>query len=138
MLTRKAGLAAAAIAGATSIVYVIIIVAQGEDDVGLVVLVVAIILGAALAAGMGASTSDLAMRRISFAIASGLLLSLGALAIFSIGLLLVVAGAMSTVAWVRTMVVAEPGARGWALAAFIAATAVPFGLLLITSVVEAR
>lgn len=130
MLTRNAGLAASAIAGATSIVYVVAIVSQGEVEVGVVSLVVAMILGAAAAAWLGASTTDLTRRRMSFAAASGLLLSLGALAIFSIGLLLLVAGLAVTVAWVRSMAGGGPGALGAAVA-FLVGVVVPLVLLLV-------
>lgn len=130
MLTRKAGLAAAAIAGATSIAYVIIIVAQGEADVGAVILVVAMMSGAAIAAAVGASTPEITRRRMSLGAASGLLLSLGALAIFSIGLLLLVAGLAATVAWVRSMAGGGGGVLA-AVLAFLVGALVPFVLLLV-------
>jgi hypothetical protein len=75
MLTRTAGLIASAIAGATSIVYIIIILVQGEADVGRVMLVLAMILGAATAAAVGGATANVTMKNVLLGGASGGLLS---------------------------------------------------------------
>jgi hypothetical protein len=131
MLTRKAGLAAAAIAGATSIVYVIIIVAQGEADVGRVILVLAMILGAAMAAAVGGSTANSTMKSVLLGGASGGLLSLGYLGLFSIGLLLLVAGAVSTIGWTRAMGAVGAEARLWSVLAFLGGAALPWTLALL-------
>jgi hypothetical protein len=105
-------------------------VSEGEAEVGAVILVVAMISGAAIAAGVGASTSELTRRRMSLGAASGLLLSLGALAIFSIGLLLLVAGLAATVAWVRSMAGGGGGVLA-AVLAFLVGAVVPFVLLVL-------
>jgi hypothetical protein len=130
MLTRTAGLVAAAIAGATAIAYVILIVGQGDPDVGAVILVVAIISGGAIAAGVGATTADPRIRRLALGAASGTLLSLGALSIFSIGLVLLIAGLAVTLAWARSLAGGGPGTLP-AMIAFLVGAAVPFVLFLV-------
>jgi hypothetical protein len=132
----KAGWIAAVIAGVTAIVYLVLIVRQAEGEVssvevGLVFLVFALILGAAVAAVVGGSTPDLRMKSLLLGAASGELLSLGYLSLFSIGLLLLIAGIVSTIAWVRAMAVGGTGARGWSVLAFIGAAALPWVLLLL-------
>ncbi len=127
-MSRKAGLAAAAIAIGTAVAYVILIASKGErGDLGVAILVTAIIGGAAAAAIIGAEASGIAKKRLMYGAASGGLLSLG-LAIFSIGLLLQVAGTLSAVAWIGSMVGGQPGGRWVAVGAFVAAAALPLAL----------
>jgi hypothetical protein len=131
MLTRTAGLAAAAIAGATSIAYVIIIVAQGEPDADRVILVLAMILGAAIAAAVGGSTANVSMKNVLLGGASGGLLSLGYLALFSLGLLLLVAGVVSTIGWTRALRGAGAEPRLWSMLAFLGGAALPWTLAFV-------
>lgn len=133
MLTRGAGLVAAAIALGTAIAYVILISAEGGHDGLVVILVVVMIAGAGLAAWRGASVTDLVKTRALLGAASGVLLGLGTLAIFSIGLLLLVAGIASTIAWVRAMVTRGEGGRLVATAAFVLSAALPLVLFLVPS-----
>lgn len=131
MVTRKLGLIAAAVAVGTALAYVVLISSEGErKDIGVAVFVTALIGGAGAAAWVGAVTPDLAKKRILLGAATGALLSMGILAIFSIGLLLLVAGIVSAVAWVRGMVAQGGASRLTAVGAFLAAAAAPFLLLL--------
>jgi hypothetical protein len=130
MLTRTAGLIASAIAGATSIVYIIIILAQGEADVGRVMLVLAMILGAATAAAVGGATANVTMKNVLLGGASGGLLSLGYLALFSLGLLLLAAGVVSTIGWTRAMGGVGRQARLWSVLAFLGGAALPWTFAL--------
>ena len=131
MLTRGAGVVAAAIALGTAIAYVILVSAEEGNDGLVVILVVAMIVGAAVAAWRGASVTDPVRKRALLGVASGVLLSLGTLAIFSIGLLLLVAGIVSTVAWVRAMVTRGQGGRVVGTAAFVVSAALPLVLFLV-------
>lgn len=130
MLREKAGWIAAAIAGATAIVYIVVIVGQGEAEVGRVILVLAMILTGAVAAAVGGSAADPSVERLLLGGASGLLLSLGFLGLFSIGLLLLIAGIVSTIAWVRAMA-AGGAARGWSALTFLGGVALPWVILLL-------
>lgn len=130
MLREKAGWIAALIAGATAIVYVVLIVGQGEAEVARVILVLAMILTAAVAAAVGASAEDPSVESLLLGGASGLLLSLGYLGLFSIGLLLLIAGIVSTIAWVRAMAADGAGARGWSVLTFVVGVALPWLLFL--------
>jgi 4-amino-4-deoxy-L-arabinose transferase-like glycosyltransferase len=130
MIRLKAGWVAALIAGLTTIVYLLLIVREEDNDVGLVVLVTAMIVGAAVAAAAGASTGDVRTKGLLLGGASGLFLSLGYLSLFSIGILLLIAGIVSTFAWVRAMAGAG-AARGWPVLAFAFAVALPWALLLL-------
>jgi hypothetical protein len=96
--------AAAVVALATDVLYLVIIRSQGEQDPGewvTVAVVALVILGLACCAGAAAVATRPATRKVLLAVAAVGLLVLGVLAIFSIGLLLLLAGLLSVVAWVR-------------------------------------
>ena len=96
--------AAAVVALSTDVLYLSIIGSQGEQDPGewvTVAVVALVILALAGCAGAAAAGTRPATRKVLLAIAAAGLLILGLLAIFSIGLLLLVAGLLSVVAWVR-------------------------------------
>jgi hypothetical protein len=93
---RVLGLLVAVLAGATCIGYLGLIVNQGfEDDWGRVALVAATIAVAAATATLGAFAHREPLRTTWLAGAAGVLMTLGYLALFSIGLLLVVCGVLA-------------------------------------------
>jgi hypothetical protein len=113
---------AAGVTFATATIYVAIIVSQGEHDIVGVILITAFIAGLGMAALAGAMRpgSD---RVIPLGIASGGLLGAAVVSLFSIGLLLLVAGVFALVAWTRAGVGASSrdqliGGIGGAIAAF--------------------
>jgi hypothetical protein len=123
-------LATAVIVGATTVLYVALIVSQGEVEVGRVAFVVLLLL-TALACVIATLTIDnVAARGVAGFAAAGLLLSMGYLALFSVGLPLMVAGVLM-VAWlVRTS--AQRRGSGWLapVAACAIGAALPWALIL--------
>jgi hypothetical protein len=99
--------AAAGVAFATTAVYVILIVSQGDDEVLPVVLFAGYFaaLGACALAGALRTRPD---RVILLGTATGGLIGAAIVSLFSIGLLLLVAGALALVAWMRAGVGASP------------------------------
>jgi len=91
---------AAGLTFATAAVYVGIIISQGDVDVGVVVVVTAYLVGIGVAALAGASRSR-PDRVIPLGIASGGLIGAAVVSLFSIGLLLLVAGIFALAAWMR-------------------------------------
>jgi hypothetical protein len=91
---------AAAIAIATCALYVAIIVSQGEVEVIRLVVVAAYVAGLGVCALVGASRTR-PDRVILLGVATGGLIGLAILSLFSIGLLLLVAGVFALVAWMR-------------------------------------
>jgi hypothetical protein len=113
---------AAGLTFATAVVYLAIIASQDENDIGRVIVVTALIVGLGAAALVGATRvgSD---RVIPLGIASGGLVGAALVSLFSIGLLLLVAGIFAVVAWTRAGVGASSrhqllGGIGGAMAAF--------------------
>ena len=99
---RGLAIAIAMIVGATTVLYVWIIVEQGEVEVGPLALVLFLFLSA-LACVIGALKFNNAdARGISGFAAAGILLSMGYLALFSVGWPLLVAGMLMVVWLVRT------------------------------------
>jgi hypothetical protein len=113
---------AAVIAFATCALYVALIVSQGDAEIGRVAFV------AVYVAGLGACALIGAMRTrpdrvILLGIASGGLIGAAIISLFSIGLLLLVAGVFALVAWMRAGVDASRrdqllGGIGGVVAAF--------------------
>ena len=91
---------AAGITFATVVLYIAIIVSQGEEDVaGVVVIAIYLAgLGACALAGAVRTRPD---RVIPLGIASGGLVGAAIVSLFSIGLLLLVAGIFALAAWMR-------------------------------------
>lgn len=113
---------AAGLTFATAVVYVALIVSQGEFETGRVILVTALIIGLGVAALAGAMRAE-PDRVIPLGIASGGLVGAAVVSLFSIGLLLLVAGVFALVAWMRAGVGASSrdqllGGIGGAIAAF--------------------
>jgi hypothetical protein len=97
---------AAGVTLVTAVVYVALIVAQGSADPASVAVVTALLLALAACALVGGlrRTSD---RVIALGAATGGLIGAAILSLFSIGVLLLVAGGLSLVAWVRAGVEAS-------------------------------
>jgi hypothetical protein len=91
---------AAVIAFATCALYVALIVSQGDAEIGRVAFVAVYVAGLGACALIGAmrTRSD---RVIPLGIASGGLIGAAIISLFSIGLLLLVAGVFALVAWMR-------------------------------------
>lgn len=87
------------LAGIITIGYLALIASQGhEDDLVRVALVATTIAGAGGAAWVGGAVGDGRIRAAALGLATGILLGLGYLALFSIGIFLVVAGVLAAVA----------------------------------------
>lgn len=113
---------AAGITFATVALYIALIVSQGEEDVaGVVVIAIYLAgLGACALAGAARTRPD---RVIPLGIATGGLIGAAVVSLFSIGLLLLVAGVFALVAWIRAGVGASRrdqllGGIGGVVAAF--------------------
>lgn len=110
-------------------VYLVVILAQGEADTSLVAAVAALILVCSVLAIVGGLASDLAAppRLIVLGTATGGLLMLGVVGIFSIGLPLLVAASLCAAGWgvVANTAVPVPKAASWlSLVGGLAAAAV--------------
>ncbi len=104
VMTRGDALAmsAAVIVALTTVLYVTIMVSQGDGVVTRAGFVV-VLLVAAIAGVVGSMTfDDLATRGAAAGFATGVLFSLGTLALLSIGLLLLIAGVLMVVWLIRT------------------------------------
>ena len=113
---------AAGLTFATAAGYVAIIISQGDVDIGVTIGVTAYLAGLGVAALAGAKRPR-PDRVIPLGIASGGLVGAAVVSLFSIGLLLLVAGVFAVVAWTRAGVGASSrdqllGGVGGALAAF--------------------
>jgi len=91
---------AAGVAFATAAVYIAIIVSEGGDDIVGAIVIAAWIVGLGVAALRGASREH-SDRVIPLGIATGGLVGAAIVSLFSIGLLLLVAGVFALVAWMR-------------------------------------
>ena len=125
------GAIAAILAGAVTLGYVGIILVQGEEDVGRVVLVASTIAGAAIAAWTGSVVDNTRARSSLLGAAAGALLGLGYLALFSIGIFLVLAGLVAAIGAFREGV--RSGQIGWAAGGFVVGLAVALGPLLLVA-----
>jgi hypothetical protein len=113
---------AAGITFATVVLYIAVIVSQGEVDIASVTVIAAYIAGLGVFALTGAVRTS-PDRVIPLGIASGGLVGAAVVSLFSIGLLLLVAGVFALVAWTRAGVGASRrdqllGGIGGAVAAF--------------------
>lgn len=96
------GLAAAAIALVTDVLYIAVILSEDNDPIVGVVLVVAVLIGGAgVACAMGSLSTDPRLRAALLWPAAAVLIVIGLLAILSVGLPLLVAGALASTAAVR-------------------------------------
>jgi hypothetical protein len=126
---NRAGAIAAVLAGAVTLGYVGIILVQGEEDVGQVVLAASTIAGAAIAAWAGSVVDNPRARSSLLGAAAGALLGLGYLALFSIGIFLLVAGVVAAIAAFPGSV--RSGQIGWVAAGFVLGLALALVPLLL-------
>jgi hypothetical protein len=113
---------AAGVSFTTAAVYMAIIVSQGEGHIGGPIVIATWIVGLGVAAIVGA-TRTRPDRVIPLGIATGGLFGAAIVSLFSIGLLLLVAGILALVSWMRAGVGASPrdqliGGVGGVIAAF--------------------
>jgi hypothetical protein len=118
---------AAVIAFSTCALYVEIIVSQGTAEVGRVIAFAAYFAGLGVCALLGAIRGGID-RVVWLGAATGGLIGAGIVAIFSIGLLFLLAGLCAMAAWMRASVGVPPRQQ---LSAGVAAVGVPLGLFLI-------
>lgn len=131
VLGRGLAVATGMIVGATTVLYVWLIVEQGDVEVGPFALVLSLFL-AALACVIGALRFHNAdARGISGFAAAGILLSMGYLALFSVGLPLLVAGMLMVVWLVRTR--NQRREHRWlpSISAFIMGAVLPWTVLFV-------
>jgi hypothetical protein len=132
VMTRGDGLAmsAAVIVGLTTVLYVAIMVSQDEGEFARVGFVV-VLLATAIAGVVGSMTfGDLATRGAAAGFAAGVLISLGTLALLSIGLLLLIAGVLMVLWLTRTQEERRAsGGRGRTVAACVVGAVLPLALL---------
>jgi hypothetical protein len=123
-------LIAAGVTFATAAVYVGVIVAQGSADVAQTVVVTAWILalGACALVGGLRTAPD---RVIPLGAASGGLIGAAILSLFSIGALLLVAGILALLSWIRSGVQASPRDQALGGVAGVAAALGFFGLVVL-------
>jgi hypothetical protein len=131
---RRGGIAAfgaAVVVGATIALYLVIIVAQSERRWPRVALVL-VLFAAALGCAVGASALRGAQARaLAAAGGAGLLLSMGYLALFSVGLLLLIAGVMLVVWLARTRAERRGSSPAGSILAFVVGAVAPWGLVVL-------
>lgn len=118
---------AAGIAFATTAAYLILIISQGDNEVLPVLGFAAYFAGLGVCALLGALRGG-TDRVVWLGAATGGMIGAGVIAIFSIGLLFLVAGFCAMAAWMRASVGAP---RRQQLLAGIAAVSIPVGLFLV-------
>lgn len=128
---KALGISVGAIVAATTVLYVSIISSQGEVQIGTVALVVLLLVAALACVIATVSLDDVASRGIAGYAAAGILLSMGVVGLFSIGLPLLVAGILM-VAWLARTSPDRRGAGTLApIAAFVVGAVLPWTLLLL-------
>ena len=132
---RWPGLVSAAIAGVVEVLYLILIARQDTEPLtdGRVVLVATLILSAGVVAAIGSLSQRLLTRLNLLSLATSLLLVLGSIGLFSIGLPLLVAGGFSLAGALAVQPVVDRSrlALGlWACNLSVALGAVAVGLAL--------
>lgn len=95
----RVGLASALLAGSITVLYLVIIVSQGDADVVSVAVVATSFAALAAAAAIGSTRPSAAERLPWLGASTGGLIGLGVISLITIGLLLLVAGALSAMAW---------------------------------------
>jgi hypothetical protein len=129
---RGLACASAIVIGLTAVLYVGLIAEQGGGRVGRVSAVILLFV-AALACVIGAVTFKLAATRgVCGAAAAGMLFSMGYLALFSVGLPLLIAG-MGMVVWLaRTGRRERRGSRLKPIGAFVVGAVLPWTLIFLS------
>jgi hypothetical protein len=130
----KPALIGALVAAADGVLYVVLIRSQGgfQDERGRVLFVASFVAGLAAVALAGALVRRPAVRIALLAVATGGLLTLGLLAMLSIGLPLEIAGVLTTVAWIRAWGDGQMGPVKWVAvaAAFVGPATLIAGIAL--------
>lgn len=122
---------AAGLVGITIATYVTVIVRQRTTpDLTTVGFVIALLLIALTGSVCSLVLASPDARGVAAAAASGILLSLGVLGLFSIGLLLLIAGIL-LVMWMKRTRVQRGGASRATLGAFLIGAVLPWGLALV-------
>jgi hypothetical protein len=128
---RLLPIAAAALVALTIATYVTVIVRQGTNsDLATVGFVIALLLIALTGSVCALVLASPDARGVAAAGASGVLLSLGVLGLFSIGLLLLIAGVL-LVMWMKRTRVQRGGAYRATVVAFLIGAVLPWGLALV-------
>jgi hypothetical protein len=122
--------AAGVLAGLTLALYVAVISQQSTRDMVRVGLVVALLLAAVAGVIVAVGAASAEMRAGAGTVAAGLLLSLGVLGMFSVGLPLFVAGVLMVV-WIVRSGSLRAG-RMMVLATFLVSATIPWVLLLLS------
>jgi len=128
---RLLPIAAAALVALTIATYVTVIVRQETtSDLATVGFVIALLLIALTGSVCALVLASPDARGVAAAGASGVLLSMGVLGLFSIGLLLLIAGVL-LVMWMKRTRVQRGGAYRATVAAFLIGTVLPWGPALV-------
>jgi hypothetical protein len=128
---RLLPIAAAALVSLTIATYVTVIVRQGTNsDLATVGFVIALLLIALTGSVCALALASPDARGVAAAGASGVLLSLGVLGLFSIGLLLLIAGVL-LVMWLKRTRVQRGGSYRATVVAFLIGAVLPWGLALV-------
>lgn len=128
---RNWAAAAAVVVGATTLVYLWLIANQSTRDLARVSLVAALFLLAVVAAIGAATLRNAEARHLAAAGGTGLLLSMGVLAIFSVGTFLLVAAGLLIIAIAAGRVGGRRSSRIGVLLAFVVGAALPWALVLL-------
>jgi hypothetical protein len=107
----RTGVVAGLLALAVDVPYVVLVRSEDNGSGGRVVFVAAVIAAAGVAALIGSTRPGADARLPWLAVATGVLASLGFLALFSIGLPLMIAGVLAGIAWGSASQALDPGAR---------------------------
>jgi hypothetical protein len=104
-IERVAATAGGLVLAATTVLYLVLIAAEGEDELGSsrVLFVAGSLAAAAAAALVGARTRNGARRGLLLSLAATAALGWGLLAIFSIGIVLMLAGIPIAIAAIRSL-----------------------------------
>ncbi len=121
---------AAGVAFATTVVYVIVIVSQGEGDVLATILIAAYFAGLGVCALAGARRTG-PDRVVPLGAATGGLIGVAIVALFSIGFLFLIGGLFALAAWMRASVGASPRHQVLAAAAAVATPLLFLALVLV-------
>ena len=128
---RLLPIAAAALVALTIATYVTVIVRQETtSDLATVGFVIALLLIALTGSVCALVLASPDARGVAAAGASGVLLSMGVLGLFSIGLLLLIAGVL-LVMWMKRTRAQRGGAYRGTVAAFLIGAVLPWGLALV-------
>jgi hypothetical protein len=131
----RVGIASAAIAGSVTVLYLVIIVAQGDAAFVSTAIVAGGLAALTATVAIGATRSSASARLPWLGAATGGLIGLGVASLLSIGALMLVAGGLAVAAWVGASDAAGRGharERAYAVGLALLTPAVLLGLILAT------